>query len=126
MTSTTSFKTNLKHSSAVFLWTLRNNIAVIVIYLSLIAFSAIMSVIYGFTIDSLSENSGLSNSFSAASVVSSAFNYSLIIGLVICIRSFSSLPNKRQTDMIGSLPVFYNKRYKYRRRGTRRNKHKFI
>ena len=111
MTSTTSFKTNLKHSSAVFLWTLRNNIAVIVIYLSLIAFSAIMSVIYGFTIDSLSENSGLSNSFSAASVVSSAFNYSLIIGLVICIRSFSYLHNKRQTDMIGSLPVLRRTMY---------------
>lgn len=107
MTSTTSFKTSLKHGSAVFLWTLRNNIAVIVVYLSLIAFSAITNAVFGFATSGVTQDGivTISNSFSVYSMVSGTFQYALIIGLVICIRSFSYLHNKRQTDMVGSLPV---------------------
>lgn len=107
MTSTTSFKTSLKHGSAVFLWTLRNNIAVIVVYLSLFAFSAITNAVFGFATSGVTQDGivTISNSFSVYSMVSGTFQYALIIGLVICIRSFSYLHNKRQTDMVGSLPV---------------------
>lgn len=95
MTSTTCSK--FKLGLSVFLWTLRNNIAVIVIYLSLIAFGAITDTLFGFSVNS--KDSGCFLMFLGT------LEYALIIGLVISIRSFSYLHNKRQTDMIGSLPV---------------------
>lgn len=97
MTSTTSFKNSLKHFSAVFLWTLKNNIAVITVYFSLIAFYAVLDTIMG--IASKHKELGASSMFTGT------FELALIIGLVICIRSFSYLHSKRQTDMIGSLPI---------------------
>lgn len=95
MTSTTYSKFKLVLS--VFLWTLRNNIAVIVIYLSLIAFGAITDTLFGFSVNSKEAGCFL--------MFLGTLEYALIIGLVISIRSFSYLHNKRQTDMIGSLPV---------------------
>lgn len=97
MTSTTFFKNGLKPFSTVFLWTLKNNIAVITVYLSLIAFYSIIDTLIGFA--SKTKESG------AVSMVSGTFELALIIGLVICIRSFSYLHSKRQTDMAGSLPL---------------------
>lgn len=97
MTSTTFFKNGLKPFSTVFLWTLKNNIAVITVYLSLIAFYSIIDTLIGFA--------SKTKEFGAVSMVSGTFELALIIGLIICIRSFSYLHSKRQTDMAGSLPL---------------------
>lgn len=108
MTSTTYSKSNFKHGLSVFLWTLRNNVAVIVVYLSLIAFDAVTSSVFGLIFSGTDESRSLhdfARQLAAGSMVSGSFRYALIIGFVLCIRSFSYLHNKRRTDMFGSLPV---------------------
>ncbi|MCH5303777.1 MAG: hypothetical protein J1E41_02840 [Ruminococcus sp.] len=96
MTSTTFFKSKFKKGLSLFLWTIKTNRSVIVAYLSILAFYAITCAVIGGTGN---------NDYPSFLMLVETFLTSMIIGLIVSIKSFSYLHNKRQTDMTGSLPV---------------------
>ncbi len=94
MTSTISSK--LKQCLSIFLWTLKTNRGVIIVYLSILGFFAVTNF-------ALSAASGVLVLYGFMAV--ETFLTAMIIGLIVSIRSFSYLHSKRQTDLVGSLPV---------------------
>lgn len=96
MTSTTYSESKLKQGLSVFLWTVKTNLTVIIVYLSIIGFFALTNFALG-----MAEDTG----FRIGLMVFETFLTSMIIGLIVSIRSFSYLHSKRQTDLVGSLPV---------------------
>lgn len=96
MTSTTYSNSKIKQALVIFLWTLKTNRAVIIVYLSILGFFAIINTMIG----GVNENG-----FSEGTMEVETFATAMIIGLIVSIRAFSYLHSKRQTDLVGALPV---------------------
>lgn len=96
MTSTTYSESKIKQGVSVFLWTLKSNISTLIVYLSILAF---------FTIINWVICAGTKTAFNSNVMLAETFLTAMVIGLIVSIKSFSYLHDKRQTDMTGALPV---------------------
>lgn len=96
MTSTTYSNSKFKQGLSVFLWTLKTNRVVLIVYVSILAFFGV----FNFATGAVNET-GFSDGF----MMFETYFTSLIIGLIVSIRAFSYLHSKRQTDLVGSMPV---------------------
>ncbi len=96
MTSTTYSKSKIKQGVSVFLWTVKSNISTLIVYLSILAFFTIINCVIC---------AGTKTAFNSNVMLAETFLTAMVIGLIVSIKSFSYLHDKRQTDMTGALPV---------------------
>lgn len=107
MTSTTSTK-RLKPEISMLKWGIKNNLTVIIIYLSLILFFGIIYFMGSLSAQTLADavesdfNPWVDASIAMASMTTFL---SFLFMIVLSVKEFSYLHNKRKTDMFGALPI---------------------
>lgn len=107
MTSTTSYK-NVKQGASILKWNVRSNLTIIIIYLSLILFFGIIYFAGGLSAQTFTAEAEVDyNPWIDASIAMASMTtfLSFVFMIVLSIKEFSYLHNKRKTDMFGSLPI---------------------
>ncbi|MCH5299310.1 MAG: hypothetical protein J1E96_06065 [Ruminococcus sp.] len=110
MTSATYSKSSFKQGLAIFWWTVRSNMPIIIVYLAVLAFSSLMDIVSTMGISALigvydSESASEMLSLPIAAATGSASFLGMLFSIVAAIQCFGYLHGKRETDMFGSLPV---------------------
>ena len=110
MTSATYSKSSFKQGLAIFRWSIRSNVPIIIVYLAVLAFSSLMDIVSAMGISALigaidSESASAMANFPIASAIGSASSLGMLFSIIAAIKCFGYLHGKRETDMFGSLPV---------------------
>lgn len=98
-----TFSDSLKTGVRIFLWSIKSNRALIIIYLSVLAFFGILNTTLIMGVKAYDHPSLIKTALDFMLV--ETYLTSMIVGFVAAIREYSYLHSKRKTDFFGSLPV---------------------
>ncbi len=110
MTSATYSKSSFKQGLAVFWWSVRSNLPIIIIYLSLLAFTSMLNIVGTMGVSTMlggvmDEEVSIIKNLPISSEISNAALFGILFSIIASIRCFGYLHGKREIDMFGSLPV---------------------
>ena len=110
MTSATYSKSSFKQGLAIFRWSVKSYLPLIIVYLSILVFDSLTETVgsIGITtlIGSIDDEAGsLVASLPVAMAIGNVTFLGILFSIIASIMCFGYLHGKRETDMFGSLPV---------------------